>query len=223
MKTFWFSDREGNLFSKGFEKEGRLTYFDVAESYAEEHGLQIYHPNRYPTEELARARMEAYGSTKYHVYDCPNMQCRYCRRPCRRIDHNKVKMHKSPFASYHGGENHIPCRDFELAFPEYADFRDKWNGIEDIWPVFVDAWLGGKEPEYLLFHLGDDFNTDYRVPFDLFFNGGMIEDGILKATERWTTVRDKILLGVQLYKLKKEEIGGVVIETGEILPVETAV
>jgi len=56
------------------------------------------------------------------------------------------------------------------------------------------------------------------VPFDLFFDGGMIENGILKATIRRTQKKDKVDLGVQLYKLVREPIGGVVIATGEVLP-----
>lgn len=220
LRTFWFSDRDKNLFSKEFDSsDGHTAYFE-AERYAEENGLQYYHPTVYRCRKLTEKRMLEYGDTKYHTYDCPHLYCRYCKHPdgCRRVDHKTVKMHKSPFSSYHGGESHIPCKDFNLGYPEYADFKGKWQGIEDIWPVYVDAWLGSREPETLTFHLGDDFNTDYKVPFRLFFEGGMIEDGILKATVKQTTVRDRVDLGVQLYKLKQEPIGGVVIGTGEVLP-----
>ena len=217
-RVFWFSDKDKNLFSKEFDS------FEAAENYAEDNGLQYYHPNVYRTEEDARKRMKQYGDTKYTFATCPHLYCRYCefnRADCKRVDHKTVKFHKSPFQSYHDGETHIPCRDFKLGYPDrYADFIGKWQGIEDIWPVYVDTWLGGREPETLTFHLGDDFNTDYIVPFDLFFNGGMIRDGVLIATEKHTTVRDRVDLGVQLYKIKKVPIGGVVIATGECLPVE---
>ena len=225
-KTFWFSDENKNLVSKEFEHvDGRDIYLD-AEGYAEDNGLHFFHPNVYQSREQVEKRAKEYGDTQYHTYDCPHLYCRDCKffgKNCKRVDHDTVKMHKSPFASYHCGEFHVPCRDFELGHPEYADYREKWRGIEDIWPVYVDAWLGRKEPDGLLFHLGNDFGTDYKVPFELFFNGGMIEGGVLKAAEKWSVVKDKVDLGVQLYKIKKEPIGGVVIETGEALPVETAV
>ena len=217
MRKFWFSDMDKNLFSKEFSS------FKEAEDYAEDRGLQYYHPNFCRDEEAARKRMEEYGDTRYTFATCPHLYCLYCkynREGCKRVDHKTVKFHKSPFQSYHGGETHIPCCDFELAYPDYADYKGKWQGIMDAWPVYVDTWLGGREPKELTFHLGDDFDTDYAVPFNLFFYGGMIQDGVLMATEKRTTVRDKVDLGVQLYKIKRTPIGGVVIKTGECLPVK---
>lgn len=217
MRKFWFSDKDKNLFSREFES------FNEAENYAEENGFQYYCPSIYRCRKLAQKRMEEYGDTKYTVFTVPHLYCGDCKyngRNCKRVDHDGVKFHKSPFQSYHGGEHHIPCRDFEPRFPHYAMYRDLWQGFNDCWPVYVDAWLGCREPKELTFHLGDDFDTDYAVPFNLFFYGGMIKDGVLMATEKRTTVRDKVDLGVQLYKIKRTPIGGVVIKTGECLPVK---
>ena len=217
-RTFWFSDSDKNLISREFAS------FEDAERYAEENGLQYYHPNVYRCQKMVKERMEAYGDTRYTVFSVPHLYCGDCKfrgRNCKRVDHEKVKFYKPCFQSYHGGEHHIPCRDFEPMFPQHADYRDKWQGIEDAWPVYLDAWCeNGKPPKLLAFHLGDDFNTDYLVPFELFFDGGMIEDGVLKAEYKRTTVRDKVDLGVQLYKQKLEKIGGVVIDTGQTLKPE---
>lgn len=211
MKTFWFSSKEKGLFSKEFE------LWDDAECFAEDNGYHFYGP---VTEEAARQRMEEYGDTKYTRYTCPHLYCGDCKyfgRNCKRVDHKTVKFYKPCFSSYHNGEHHIPCKEFEPAHPEYAAYRDQWNGIEDIWPVYRDTWLKGQNMDHIAFHINDDFNTDYYVPFDLFYNGGMIEDGVLKATVKQTTVRDKVDLGVQLYKLKKEKIAGVDLSTGTVI------
>ena len=45
----------------------------------------------------------------------------------------------------------------------------------------------------------------------------MIEGNILNAIQKRTTVRDKVSHGVQLYKIKEEDIFGVNIDTGEVL------
>ena len=213
MKTFFFSDSGKNIIRKDFET------FEAAENFAEDNGLHYYHPHKYPTEEAVRKRMEEYGDTKYTFATCPHIgcgACKYAGRGCKRVDHKTVKFYKNPFSSYHGaGTHHIPCHDFEPAHPEYADYRGLWNGLDDMWPVYVDTWLGGRTPKYQTFHLGDNFNDDYEVPFELFFYGGMIEDGILKADHKKYVVRDKVDLGVQLYKIKTENISGVRIETVE--------
>ena len=162
----------------------------------------------------------------YDIEDCPHFMCQDCKyfkvnadkeeSLCKRIDHKKVRFHKSPFSSYHCGEHHIICRDFEPKRPEYADFKT-WEGVDDYWNTYIKSWHNGKTPREICFHVGGDYSIDYYVPFGLFFCGGMIENGILKANRRWTTVRDKVSHGVQLYMNKKEEIRGVNIETGEVL------
>lgn len=157
----------------------------------------------------------------YTVDTVPHLCCRYCKffngkahikgqkSDCKRIDHKKVKFGKSPFMSYHCGENHTPCRDFEPANLQYADFKD-WTCMDDVYPVFKEAWIPyGKPPEYLCFVLNDDFDVDYLVPYELFYNGGMIKDGKLMAEYKRFTVRDKVDRGVQLYKLVYEKIDGV--------------
>lgn len=163
----------------------------------------------------------------YTIDTIPHLRCQQCEffdikadqegheSKCKRIDHKKVKFFKNPFSSYHCGECHCPCSDFQPAHPEYADFRE-WVDMEDAWPVFRDAW-GYEIRNYLTFHVNGDYDTDYLVPFDLFYDGGMIEDGILKADYKQTAVRDKVQYGVQLYKIKKEKISGVVLDTGEVL------
>lgn len=60
------------------------------------------------------------------------------------------------------------------------------------------------------------YSVDYIVPFEFFFYGGMIEGNILNAIQKRTTVRDKVSHGVQLYKIKEEDIFGVNIDTGEV-------
>ena len=216
--TFWFADLKGQLYAAPFESRTK------AEDFAEDKG---YHFFGVITSQEAIKKLKEYGSTKYTFYNCPHLYCMDCKyfsikadreeSLCKRVDHKTVKFFKSPVSSYSCGKNNIPCKDFELKFPDRVDFKDKWAGIEDIWPVYVDAWLGGRPPLYETFHLGNDFSTDYLVPFDLFYNGGMIEDGILKAVFKRTSVRDKREYGIQLYKMKYEEIAGVVISTGEVI------
>ena len=161
----------------------------------------------------------------YTIEDCPHFMCRDCKyfkvnadreeSLCKRIDHKKVKFYKSPFSSYHCGEHHIICHDFEPKHPEYADFQN-WNGIDDYLNTFIESWHNGKVQLNVTFHVGDDYSIDYIVPFDLFFYGGMIEDNVLKATKKRTIVRDRISHGVQLYKIKEEDIFCVNIDTGEV-------
>lgn len=213
-RTFFFSDQDKNVICKEFAS------YEEAENFAEDNGYHYYHPNKYGTEEAVRKRMEEYGDTKYTFATCPHLYCRDCKffgEKCKRVDHKGVKFHKSPIVSYHYGEYSIPCHDFEPAHPDYADFKD-WNGIDDIWPVFVDTWLQGKTPEYVIFHLGDDFDNDYEVPFDLFFNGGMIKDGVLMAAKKMYYVFPETNdSGKLLFKIVAEKIDGVVIATGEVL------
>lgn len=219
MMTFYFSNSSKDLISREFDGPHR---YSEAEKFAEDNGYHYYHPHEYPTEEAARKRMEEYGDTKYTFATCPHLYCRDCKFfgvNCKRVDHRGVKFHKPPFSSYFHGENSIPCHDFEPSNPGWASYRD-WKSLDDIWPVYVDTWLGGRIPKYQTFHLGEDFTYDYEVPFDLFFHGGMIEEGVLRAVHKKYYVRDKVDLGVQLYKIKTEEIGGVVIETGKTLPAE---
>ena len=159
----------------------------------------------------------------------PNLRCRDCKHfsiradreeesPCKRIDHKKVQFFKSPFSSYFCGESHLPCSDFEPRFPERADWRD-WTTMDEAWPVFIEAWVPYKTlPKHLAFHVLKDYAIDYLVPFELFYHGGLIKDGILLAEYKRLAVKDKIDLRVQLYKVRIERIGGVVIDTGEELP-----
>ena len=73
------------------------------------------------------------GVNMYTIEDCPHFMCQDCKyfkinadieeSLCKRIDHKKVRFHKNPFSSYHCGEHHIICRDFEPKHPEYADFK----------------------------------------------------------------------------------------------------
>lgn len=163
----------------------------------------------------------------YTVDTVPHLRCGQCKcfdiradqdgheSSCKRIDHKKVQFFKSPFKSYHCGEWHIPCSDFEPMHPEYADFRD-WEGMEDAWPVFRDAWAKNA-PSMLTFHVNKNYDVDYLVPFERYYDGNMIKDGVLMAEYKQTCVKDKVDLGVQLYKIRKEKINGVVIETGEEL------
>lgn len=160
----------------------------------------------------------------YTIEDCPHFMCQDCKyfkinadreeSLCKRIDHKKVRFHKNPFSSYHCGEHHIICRDFEPKHPEYADFKT-WEGVDDYWNTYIESWHNGKTPKTLTFHVGGDYSIDYIVPFELFFYGGMIEGNILNAIQKRTTARDKVSHGVQLYKIKEEDILGVNIETGE--------
>ena len=91
----------------------------------------------------------------YTIEDCPHFMCQDCKyfkinadreeSLCKRIDHKKVKFYKSPFSSYHCGEHHIICHDFEPKHPEYADFQN-WNGIDDYLNTFIESWHNGKVP-----------------------------------------------------------------------------
>ena len=142
--------------------------------------------------------------------------CKYCGKECKRIDNDKVKFYKPSFMSYHDGENHFPCRDFEPRNLGWADYKE-WNGMDVAWPLYVEAWRNGRAPKETMFHVNDNFDVAYVVPFELFFYGGMIKDGVLQATAKKYNKRGKVDLGILLYQLVTEPVNGVVIETGEEL------
>lgn len=153
----------------------------------------------------------------YTVLTVPNINCGHCKyfgNDCKRVDHDRVKFYKPSFASYNDGEHHFPCHDFEPRNPKWADYKD-WEGIDDAWPVYLKAWRNGKEPKATMFHVHDNYDVAYVVPFELFFYGGMIEDGVLKANEKKFYERGDIRLGVQLYRLVEEKINGVMLRDGE--------
>lgn len=135
---------------------------------------------------------------------------------CKRLDHKKVKYAIPFFASYTCGEHHLPCRDFVPKYPEYADFKE-WTNFEDWWKLFVKFGNGRiyeRDDNTMAFTVNGNTDVNYRVPTKKFLDGTMIVDGVLQAVEKTYYKRDKVDLGVQLYKLVHEKINGVRIEDG---------
>ena len=159
----------------------------------------------------------------YTVNTVPHLRCGECKyfkcnadqkdveSICKRLDHKVVKFSKSPFASYQCGEWNPPCCDFEPKHPDYTDYQE-WTSMEEVYPIFVKAWLPyGKEPKYANFVIGNDFDIVFHVPYKLFYFGGMIDGDMLLADKVSRIVKDRIDHGVQLYKVKSEDINGTLI------------
>lgn len=83
--------------------------------------------------------------------------------------------------------------------------------MENAFPVYVEAWLS-KIPDRVAFTLGGNTSVDYLVPFDLFYRGGMMKDGVLLADRARYLKRDKVSHGIQLYKIVEKEINGINLE-----------
>ncbi len=66
----------------------------------------------------------------------------------------------------------------------------------------------------MAFTVNGNTDVNYQVPTKKFLDGTMIVDGVLQAVEKTYYKRDKVDLGVQLYKLVHEKINGVRIEDG---------
>ena len=150
----------------------------------------------------------------YTIDTIPKINCGHCKyfgKECKRIDHDKVKFYKPSFASYHDGEHHFPCYDFEPRNLNWADYKD-WTGMDEAWPLYLDAWRDGIQPIATMFHVNDNFDVAYMVDFKLFFYGGMIDNGVLKADSKKFYKKCKGGFG---YQLVQQEINGVLIDSGE--------
>lgn len=157
----------------------------------------------------------------YSVDDCPHFMCHDCKfwkvnadlKPnqstCKRIDHKRVKFWRPFFASYDCGRNHMICADFEPAHPEYADFKNQWEGFDDYWRSYQKAWLTSPEKRGIAFYINDDHNVMYCTTLDTFLYGPVVKDGMLQAFEKCYSKRDKVDHGVQLYKIIREPVDGV--------------
>ncbi len=158
----------------------------------------------------------------YTIDTVPNLDCGHCKHfnvkadlpgevsSCKRIDHKTIKFYTPWFKCYDCGMHHMICSDFEPRHPEYADFRD-WEGFDEAFPVWMDAWLPYRKKTDIGFILNGDRTTVYYVPFDTFVYGPLVVDGMLQTTGKTTCARDKVDHGVQLYKRVYEKIDGVTI------------
>lgn len=154
----------------------------------------------------------------YNDEDCPHFMCGDCKyfkvdadrseSLCKRIDHKTVKFWRPYFASYDCGQHHMICADFEPKHPEYADFKDKWEGFEDYWAAYKEAWLPSGTST-VPFYINDDHSAMYRVPLETFLYGPVVKDGVLQAISKTTSGKAKQSNGVQLYGLHREPIDGV--------------
>lgn len=154
----------------------------------------------------------------YTEENIPHAMCRDCkyfkidadRREslCKRIDHKYVKFFKPYFKSYCCGEHHTVCCEFEPKFPDSADFKDKWTCFEDFFPAYKSVWCTSEEIQNgFPFVVNDNFGVIYRVPFEKFVYGNVVEGGILQANMKLYSKRSKS--SPTGYEIVRQKINGV--------------
>lgn len=148
--------------------------------------------------------------------EVPNFYCGDCiywkyenvnQAPCKRIDHKNIKFAIPCFASYDGNQHGgIICSDFE---PKNKFFRERWEGFEKYFPLYVDACLPYKNTDTLVyFTLHNDTSVKYGVHMMDFVYGTMIDGNTLKAVEKvyYKQIRNP---GGFNYRLIRDPINGV--------------
>ena len=154
-------------------------------------------------------------------YKCENCAYSdiYCRHPClRRIDHKHVRFAVPWFKSYIGDEKPA-CKEFEPSKWQRWDYK-YWRGWKDYFERYKKLEFGyykGDNAEERVekaltwFCINGDTDVEYGVRYLDWVNGTMFDGNKLKAIKKHYYKKDKIDLGIQLYKLVTEDIDGVVV------------
>lgn len=124
------------------------------------------------------------------------IRCRHCKywkadadrdgveSSCKRIDHKLVKCAKPWFKSYHCGEQHEICRDFDPDPKRSPRTAELWPGFDRYIDLKTDAG-DMKEPlRPVWFCLNNDFGVRYGVDYWDFVDGTMIKDGCLMCKKK---------------------------------------
>jgi hypothetical protein len=150
-------------------------------------------------------------------YKCSD--CRFCnicnyKCPCdKRIDHQKIRFALPWFKSYQGDE--FPaCKEFQPNEWQRWDYK-YWRGWEDYFERYKKEHFGyykGDIPEkqiektLLWFVLNGNKKIRYGVKYMDWVNGTLMEGNKLKTVKKMYCKKDKIDLGIQLYKIVYEDI-----------------
>jgi hypothetical protein len=149
--------------------------------------------------------------------DVPHYFCGDCvhwnfRGPCKGLDHNSIRFAAPYFKSYDAGQHSgIICSKFQPYIGLYA--FTQWTNFEDFWPKYVECWIPYADVNILMwFVLHNDTKMRYGVPLMDYVNVTMIENGFLKAVQKYYYKHSK-----NNHRLVYEKINGVRIQALDII------
>lgn len=143
----------------------------------------------------------------YTLNTVPHLGCKDClfsEKSCKRIGGTTLDFARPWFSCERGATGfHYPCRDFQPKHPTWGSLKE-WTTFDDFWNLYEQAWLTDVDRRWSIFIINGNKDTRYYVPHDLFMNGTMIENGVLKADRKGYFKRTK-----DGYTYIMEEIKGV--------------
>lgn len=149
---------------------------------------------------------------KLNLDNVPNLHCGSCKnyRSCgeyckRRIDHKNIKYAKPWFKCYDANQfSGVICSEFKpsTSFPWLVEH---WNGFQEYWQLFVEAWLPYKNTNKLIwFTIGENESVWYGMPLLDYVYGNMYnEDGTPKFVKKMYYKQTRTGFG---YKLITEDL-----------------